>query len=41
MNRRKERLKLYMEAGLAVLLVVGLAAGGRTGLFEKAVNAAE
>lgn len=23
MNRRKERLKLYMEAGLAVLLVVG------------------
>ena len=41
MNRRKERLKLYMEAGLAVLLVVGLAAGGRAGLFEKAVNAAE
>ena len=41
MKRRKERLKLYMEAGLAVLLVVGLAAGGRTGLFEKAVNAAE
>ena len=41
MKRRKERLKLYMEAGLAVLLVVGLAAGGRAGLFEKAVNAAE
>ena len=41
MKRRKERLKLYMEAGLAVLLVIGLAAGGRAGLFEKAVNAAE
>ena len=41
MKRRKERLKLYMEAGLAVLLVVGLAAGGRAGFFEKAVNAAE
>ena len=41
MKRRKERLKLYMEAGLAVLLVVGLAADGRAGLFEKAVNAAE
>lgn len=41
MKRKKERLKLYMEAGLAVLLVIGLAAGGRAGLFEKAVNAAE
>ena len=41
MKRKKERLKLYMEAGLAVLLVIGLAAGGRAGLFEKAVNASE
>ena len=41
MKRKKERIKLYMETGLAVLLVIALAAGGRAGLFEKAVNAAE
>lgn len=33
MNRNKDRIKLYMEAGLAVLLVLTLALAGAGGVF--------